>query len=136
MNFAKFSRKPFLQSTSERLLLLIANCSVGNGESILVSDTKIISMLFLIIFARESNLFLIELILIFAAVRVCLHFLTNAFRFFRRVYKRFFWQGYRSSRSQMFFKIGVLKNFAIFTGRHLFWSLFLIKLQALGLQLY
>ena len=27
----------------------------------------------------------------------------------------------------MFFKIGVLKNFANFTGRHLGWSLFLIK---------
>ena len=30
----------------------------------------------------------------------------------------------------MFFKIGVLKNFALFTGKHLRWSLFLIKLQA------
>ena len=37
---------------------------------------------------------------------------------------------YRSSRSQMFFKIGVLKNFAIFAEKHLCWSLFLIKLQA------
>ena len=33
-----------------------------------------------------------------------------------------------SSRSQMFFKIGILKNF---TGKHLRWSLFSIKLQAL-----
>ena len=32
----------------------------------------------------------------------------------------------RSSRSQMFFKIGVLKNFANFTGEYLYWSLFLI----------
>ena len=30
----------------------------------------------------------------------------------------------------MFFKIGVLKNFTIFTGKHLRWSYFLIKLQA------
>ena len=30
----------------------------------------------------------------------------------------------------MFFKIGVLKNFANFTGKHLCWSLFLINLQA------
>ena len=30
----------------------------------------------------------------------------------------------------MFFKIGVLKNFAIFTEKHLRWSLFLRKLQA------
>ena len=36
---------------------------------------------------------------------------------------------FRSSCSQMFFKIGVLKNFANFTGRHLYWSPFLIKLQ-------
>ena len=35
-----------------------------------------------------------------------------------------------NSRSQMFFKIGVLMNFLIFTGKHLRWSLFLIKLQA------
>ena len=27
----------------------------------------------------------------------------------------------------MFFKIGVLKSFAIFTAKHLCWSLFLIK---------
>ena len=33
----------------------------------------------------------------------------------------------------MFFKIGVLKNFAILTGKHLCWSRFLIKFQ---LQLY
>ena len=31
---------------------------------------------------------------------------------------------------KMFFKIGVLKNFAIFTGKHLCRSLFLVKLQA------
>ena len=33
----------------------------------------------------------------------------------------------RCSRLQMFFKIGVLKNFANFTGNYLCWSLFLIK---------
>ena len=36
---------------------------------------------------------------------------------------------HRSSRRQILFQIGVLKNFAIFTGKHLCWSLFLIKLQ-------
>ena len=34
-------------------------------------------------------------------------------------------------RTQMFIKIGVLTNFTIFTRKHLCWSLFLIKLQAL-----
>ena len=38
---------------------------------------------------------------------------------------------FKSSRSKMFFKIGVLKNYAIFTGKHLCWNLFLINLQAL-----
>ena len=36
----------------------------------------------------------------------------------------------RSNRLHMFFKIGVVKNFAEFTGKDLCWSLFLIKLQA------
>ena len=36
----------------------------------------------------------------------------------------------RSSHLQMFFKIGAVKIFANFTGKHLSWSLFLIKLQA------
>ena len=36
----------------------------------------------------------------------------------------------RSSLTQQFFKIGVLKHFAIFTGMHLCWSLFQIKLPA------
>ena len=34
-----------------------------------------------------------------------------------------------SSGSQMFFNIGILKNFSIFTGKHMCRSLFLIKLQ-------
>ena len=36
-----------------------------------------------------------------------------------------------SSRSQMFFKVGVLKNFAKYTRKYLNRSLFLIKLQAI-----
>ena len=36
----------------------------------------------------------------------------------------------RSSRSQMFFKIGVLKNFSILARKYLYWSLFWIKLHA------
>ena len=33
----------------------------------------------------------------------------------------FGWTKFRSSRSQLFFKIGALKNFSIFTGKHLLW---------------
>ena len=35
----------------------------------------------------------------------------------------------RSNCLEMFSKIGVLKNVATFTGKHLCWSLFLIKLE-------
>ena len=38
---------------------------------------------------------------------------------------------FRSSRSHMFFKVGVLKSYAIFAGKRLRWSLFLIKFQFL-----
>ena len=43
---------------------------------------------------------------------------------------------YRSSLLQVFFKIGVLKNFTTFKEKHLCWSLFLIKLQAWRPTLY
>ena len=37
---------------------------------------------------------------------------------------------FRSNRLQMFLKIGVLKDFAIFTGKPLCWNFFLIHLQS------
>ena len=37
---------------------------------------------------------------------------------------------FRSSRLQMFFKIGVLKNFTNFTEKHLCWSSYLIKIDS------
>ena len=36
----------------------------------------------------------------------------------------------RSNHLQMFFRVSAPKNFVTFTGKHLYWSLFLIKLQA------
>ena len=35
----------------------------------------------------------------------------------------------KSSHLQMFFKVGSIKIFVTFTGKHLCWGLFLIKLQ-------
>ena len=49
--------------------------------------------------------------------------------------KSFFIIIFRSSHMQMFFKTGIIRDFAIFIGKHLCWSLFLIKLQG-SLQLY
>ena len=43
---------------------------------------------------------------------------------------------HRSSSSEVSYKIGVLKNLADFTGKHLRQSLFLTKIQAGGLHIY
>ena len=43
---------------------------------------------------------------------------------------------FRNSRWQMFFQRTVLKILANFTGKHMCWSLFFIKLQVLELQFY
>ena len=37
---------------------------------------------------------------------------------------------FRGSSLQMFFKTGFFKNFAMFTAKYLYWSLFLLKMQA------
>ena len=44
--------------------------------------------------------------------------------------KKHFHFNFKSSHLQMFLKTGFLKKFAIFAGKHLCWSYFLIKLQA------
>ena len=61
---------------------------------------------------------------------IVFYYLTDAFVLLLHVITSHPHPLWRSSRSQMFFKIDVLKNFANFTGKHLCWSLFLIKLQA------
>ena len=38
---------------------------------------------------------------------------------------------YRNSRLQMFFKIGVLKNFEVLTGKHIYRSLFFNKVTGI-----
>ena len=43
---------------------------------------------------------------------------------------------YRSSRLHMFFKIGVRKNFANFTRKHLFWSLSLKEKKKTPTQVF
>ena len=66
--------------------------------------------------------------------------ITSYFRFVNiaKFLRTAFLYTFRSSRLQMFFKIGLLKSFANFTEKHLCWSLFFKKknLQAQGLQLH
>ena len=64
-------------------------------------------------------------------------FKSNVFlvRFLPHLYTATIWlnlitsKAFRSSRSKMFYKIGILENFAKFIGKHLCWSYFLIKLH-------
>ena len=44
--------------------------------------------------------------------------------------------GFRSGRLQLFFKIGILKNFANSAGKHLCWSIFLINCRPEDLQFH
>ena len=57
-----------------------------------------------------------------------IHYVSKYYKGFTNAFTRFFnaLQRDRSSLLQMFFKIRVLKHFAILTGKHLCWSLFLI----------
>ena len=62
------------------------------------------------------------------------YYLVRSIRFGLLKVFKFWYILYRSSRSQMLFKKGVLKNFAIFSGKHLCWSLFLINFIKKRLQ--
>ena len=60
---------------------------------------------------------------------------THVLRFLRFLngnwYKKTAWQiQTTSSNNRMFYRIGALEKFSEFTGKHLCWSHFLIKLQA------
>ena len=72
----------------------------------------------------------------------CLFHITHITSYFRPVNiakflrAAFLQNTSRSSRLQMFFKLGVLRSFANFTGKHLCWSPFLKNSQAGGLQLH
>ena len=69
------------------------------------------------------NLCCILCCILWATVR---HFLLHLY--IARVWLNFITsKGFRGSRSQMFYKIAVLNNFAKLTGKHLWWSHFSIK---------
>ena len=53
--------------------------------------------------------------------------ISNTFNIYIRFFRLKIYVRFRSSRLQMFFEIGILKNFTMFTGKHLCWSLFLKK---------
>ena len=58
---------------------------------------------------------------------------TNVFfKLYLYVFKYAFRSSFGSTRSEVFFKMGILRNFPKFTGKHLCKDSFLIKLQALG----
>ena len=103
-NSAKFLRITFLQNTFEWLLL----------DIFIHLTTKLI---FAILWTNRNQVFYIfeRFIMTFAFWRIYFAKQTT----------------HRNSCLHMFSKIGVLKSFTNFTGKHLYWSRFLIKFQAL-----
>ena len=61
-------------------------------------------------------------IYVYVSTYIIIYTLLHILRYARPDLLRFE-QPIKCSRSQMFFKLGVLKNFAIFAGKHLFWRL-------------
>ena len=132
MNFAKFLRTPFLQNTSGRLLLKFQRDNIF-ALHCLINTWKIGNRG---IIAEKSNLWIMvkltpRVLLIVDVISARLDvpriFLQNCNNI-QKIYK--------NSGPEVFCEKAVLRNFAKFTGKHLYQSLFLTKLQAWGLQLY
>ena len=114
VNFPKFVGTLFLQNTFGQLLLYLEPCQISvievfhrNSKSLTVFAKKKTSYMF-----EGSN---------HALLAVSFSCIVN----------KITWR-YSSSYSQMFLKIGVLKNFANFTGKQLRYNFYLIKLKALS----
>ena len=66
---------------------------------------------------------------------LCTLLILKRIKFAKQRRRRICWiRKIRSSRSQILLNVGVLENFANFTGKYLCWSLFFNKVA--GLQLY
>ena len=112
--FSEICRNTFLQNTFGQLLLYLEPCQISvievfhrNSKSLTVFAKKKTSYMF-----EGSN---------HALLAVSFSCIVN----------KITWR-YSSSYSQMFLKIGVLKNFANFTGKQLRYNFYLIKLKALS----
>ena len=117
VNFSKFSTTAFLQNTFRRLLITFPSNFTKMGTPSSVWKTSDEYSLF-----RNTNLRSI--------VQVCHFFLGSinfqcVFSLVYTVYGQKLPPEYRCSVRK-----GVLKKFVKFIGKHLCWSLFLIKLQA------
>ena len=64
------------------------------------------------------------------------HWLLSSCEYCKVFKNGLFFKFSRSSCLQIFLKIGILKSFTNFTGKHLCWSFFLKNLQAERLQLH
>ena len=111
-NFAKFLKITFLQNTSGRLLL-----------DFFIHLTK---LFFAIQWTnRNQVLYIFEHVLSWLLnVMNIMSFASGKLYFAKQT-------PHRSSHLHIFSKIGILKNVTNFTQKHLCWSCFLIKLQAL-----
>ena len=120
MNFAKFVRTPFLQNTTRRLLLIIAVSTINYFRK----KSSIIIVVSTVNYFRSSK-YLFQLNL------VCIG--DNHIGFCPGL----LWKqelNLRSSHCSFPIKKCVLRYFVNFTEKQLYWSLFLIDLQAKRLK--
>ena len=113
VNFPKFVGTLFLQNTFGQLLLYLEPCQISVIE----------------VFHRNS-----KSLTVFAKKKTYMFEGSNHALLavsFSCIVNKITWR-YSSSYSQMFLKIGVLKNFANFTGKQLRYNFYLIKLKALS----
>ena len=88
-----------------------------------MAELKRLKAVFMFKFSRSQN----ERQVLFSSMS-CYYAKNDVSKKVRR--RRYDLRFVRSSRLQIFFKIGVLKDFLNFTGNHLCWSLFLTKFKA------
>ena len=94
---------------------------------IFIADTKIIHGYNFVAPLRSSIFSLMTNVLVQSLNKIHMTYvLRNKFRTIIFHGQKALSLNYKSGRSQMFFKIDAVKNLAVFTGKHLCWSYFLI----------
>ena len=148
MNFSKFVWiPPFLQYTTERLLLIVAVSIIVKGKltnETVNYDTKskaYVPIWFKSVSYRKGSPgkragFKSSRSAMFFKIDVLKKFvnytrITLCWSVFLKNLEAWRLSTLRGSRPEVFCEKDVIKNFAIFTGKHLCWSLFLVRLQAL-----
>ena len=134
MNFAKFLRISFLQNTSRLLLLSDAKLtSVSQENKMKFTEKKVYLIKFTDKIPKRKLHFLCS-VCIFRLIGVVFHILVELVFISLRLRVLHQHQTNRKSYPKVFCKKGVSENFAEFTEKHLYRSLFFNKVAGLTLK--